>query len=126
MEITFACRAFAEVACDYSRDDIGVLEGLNFESVGCSSCLRNLRREGGGNRVLQQSEYLAFRKILEELMTDDVEFAAAVVDRHVASSARVFSIRKKLAHEVFKSETALLKNSRFPVLGKNYVLGNQG
>ena len=59
-------------------------------------------------------------------MTDDVELAAAVVDRHVASSARVFSVRKELAHEVFKSEAALLKNSRLPVLGKNHVLGNQG
>lgn len=65
MEITFTGRAFAEVAGDYSRDDIGVLEGLNFESVGCSSCLRDLRREGGGNRMLWRSEYFNFRKLGE-------------------------------------------------------------
>lgn len=60
----------------------------------------------------------------EDITTNNVELAAAVMDRHIASFTRVFFVREELAHEVFQSETTLLKDTCLPVLGKNDVFGN--
>lgn len=42
MEVAFAGGAFAEVAGDDARWDVRVLEGLEFERVGCSGGLGDL------------------------------------------------------------------------------------
>lgn len=52
MEISFAGGALAEVAHYYSRREVGVLERLQLESVGCAGGLGDLCCEGGGDCVL--------------------------------------------------------------------------
>ena|SRR5436190_24133841 len=44
---------------------------------------------------------------------------------HIASFALVIAVGKELTHEFLESESTLLKYSRFPVLGENYVVGRQ-
>ena len=45
MEITFAGSSLAKVACYDSTRLSGVLKSLNFESIGCTSCLGDLGRQ---------------------------------------------------------------------------------
>lgn len=58
VEIAFAGGAFAEVAGYYAPRQVGVLEGLEFESVGCAGGLRDLGCKGRGNGVLSGSEHM--------------------------------------------------------------------
>ena len=44
MEITFAGSSLAKVACYDSTRLSGVLKSLNFEGIGCTSCLGDLGR----------------------------------------------------------------------------------
>ena len=45
MEVAFAGSALAKVACYDSTRLRGVLKSLNFEGIGCTSCLGNLGRQ---------------------------------------------------------------------------------
>lgn len=55
MEVAFACGAFAKVAGYYSGVEVGVLESLDLEGVGCTCGLGDLGREGRGDCVLIES-----------------------------------------------------------------------
>ena len=52
MEVSFACSAFAEIAGNNSRSQVGVLKGLKFKSVGCPGGLGDLGREGRRDGML--------------------------------------------------------------------------
>lgn len=56
---------------------------------------------------------------------DYVQFAAAIVDRHITAFARVFAICEKLVHEVGKGEATLFKDTSLSVLTEYNVFGNQ-
>lgn len=55
MKVAFASGALAEVTGYDSGGEVGVLEGLEFQSVGCPGGLRDLSRERGGNCVLMNN-----------------------------------------------------------------------
>ena len=44
MEISFTGGALAKVACYDSARLVRILKSLDFEGIGCTSCLRNLGR----------------------------------------------------------------------------------
>ena len=51
----------------------------------------------------------------------DVELAAAVVDRHIATFTSILAIREKLIHELGKREAALLKDAGLTVLREDDI-----
>lgn len=55
--------------------------------------------------------------------TYDIQFAAAIVDWHVASFAVVFPVSEELGHEVLEGESALLKDACLSILGEYYIVG---
>lgn len=56
--------------------------------------------------------------------TDDVELLTPVMYRHVATFTWIISVGEKLTHEVFQSETTLLKDSGLSILGEDYIFGD--
>lgn len=52
MEVAFTGGTLAEIAGYNARRDVGVCQGLKFESVGCSRRLGDLSGEGGRNCML--------------------------------------------------------------------------
>lgn len=51
----------------------------------------------------------------------DVEFAAAVMDGHVAALAMVLAIGKQLVHEFVQSKSTVFENPCFTVLREDHV-----
>ena len=57
---------------------------------------------------------------------DDVELAAAVMNRHVAPFTSIFTIGEELIHEIGKCEATLLEDTSLSVLAENDVFRDQG
>lgn len=107
MEIAFAGGALAKVAHCNPGLSIGVLYVLHLQGVCRASCMRDLSRKRGANRV-------------------DVELFAAVMHRHVSAQTIVFGIGEELVHKRRQREAALEINTRLAVLTENNVGRRQG
>lgn len=87
MEVAFASSTLAEVARYYSWSDVRIMKRLDLESIGRASSLRDLSRKCRGYRMLGYIN----NELLPEAdgMTDNIEFAASVVNGHISPFAVV-------------------------------------
>ena len=80
--------------------------------------LHQLLGESGLPRVKRWYAKLASVSLQPQLKgpSDDIELAAAIMDRHIATLARIFAIGEKLVHEVGELEATLLEDPSLSVL----------
>ena len=57
--------------------------------------------------------------------SDDVELAAAVMNRHVAPFTSIFTIGEELIHAIGKCEAPLLEDTSLSVLAENDIFRDQ-